>query len=123
MKGNIKENGTKLSRSVAIWWGNSWLGSKSIYEILGCMKKKRLSPPSKNCFISRYIHLVGGSGIIEECENQSNCFYLKKWPLTTVLSDIQKPNPGKTFCSSDLWHIPPQSSNSLPKLVKIMEKT
>ena len=82
----------------------------------------RLSPPSKNCFISRYILLVGGSGIIKECENQSNCFYLKKWPLTTVLSDIQKPNPGKTFCSSGLWHIPPQSSNSLPKLVKIMEK-
>ena len=59
----------------------------------------RLSPPSKNCFISRYILLVGGSGIIKECVNQSNGFYLKKWPVATVLSDIQKPNPGKTFSS------------------------
>ena len=57
----------------------------------------RLSPPSKNCFISRYILLVGSSGIIKECENQSNGFYLKKWPLTTVLSDIQKPDPGKAI--------------------------
>ena len=56
--------------------------------------------------------------VIKECENQSNGLYLKKWPLTT----IEKTNPGKTFCSSGLWHIPPQSSNSLPKLVKIMEK-
>ena len=57
----------------------------------------RPCPPSKNCFISRYILLIGGSGIIKECENQNNGFYLKKWPLTTVLSDIQKPNSGKTF--------------------------
>ena len=82
----------------------------------------RLSPPFKISFISRYILLDGGSGLIKECENQSNGLYLKKWPLTTVLSDVQKPNPGKTFCSSGLWHIPPQSSNSLPKSVKIMEK-
>ena len=57
----------------------------------------RLSPPFKISFISRYILLDGGSGLIKECENQSNGLYLKKWPLTTVLSDIQKPNPGKTF--------------------------
>ena len=57
----------------------------------------RLSHPSKNCLISRDILLVGGSGIIKECENQSNGLYIKKWPLTTVLSDIQKLNPGKTF--------------------------
>ena len=82
----------------------------------------RLSPPSKISFISCYILLDGGRGLIEECENQSNGLYLKKWPLTTVLSDVQKPNPGKTFCSSGLWHRPPQSSNSLPKSVKIMEK-
>ena len=72
----------------------------------------RLSPPSKNGFIWRYILLVGGSGIVEECKNQRRGRYLKKWSLTTVLSDIQKRSPGKTFPStvlllqiaSSLWY-------------------
>ena len=85
------------------------------------MKKMRLSPSSKISFISRYILLDGGSGLIKQRENQSNGLYLKKWPLTTVCN-MQEPNPGKTFCSSGLWHIPPQSSNSLPKSVRIMEE-
>ena len=61
------------------------------------MKKMRLGTPSKNGFIYRYIFLVGGSNIIKECENQSNGRYLKKWPLTTVLSYMKKSTPGKTF--------------------------
>ena len=85
-------------------------------------KKMRLSPPSKNGFIWRYILLVVGSGIIEECENQRRGRYLKKWSLTTALSDIQKPNPGKTFYLPVLTHIPPKSSIFLPTSVKIMLK-
>ena len=77
----------------------------------------RLGPSSKNGIL-----LVGGNGIIEECKNQRRGRYLKKWSLTTALSDIQKPNPGKTFYLPVLTHIPPQSSIFLPTSVKIMLK-
>ena len=69
--------------------------------------------------LSRLISHLDGGSIINEFGNQSSALYLKKWPLTTVLSDIQKSTLGKTFYSLGLWHIPTSTFvNSFTKVTQ-----